>query len=830
MKSRNIFLRMILSASGVAFANGFALPAYCQSKESSPTETGDIIVTARRVEERLQDVPISMTVFNATALSRRNVTIASDLGAYTPSLSVNQQYGPEKSSYSIRGFNQDLSTAPTVGVYFADVVGVRAQGGTTSGNTVGAGSFIDLQNVQVLKGPQGTLFGRNTTGGAVLLVPRKPSDKLEGHVEVAVGNFDMWRLQGVLNVPVSDSVRVRASVERQSRDGYMHNVSGTSSSNYNDINYFYGRLSIVVDFSPTIENYTIGTYSNSFTHGYGARLTVCNNSLTPSATDIRWIPAGAACAQLARQNARGDGPLDVDIENSNPYLKIRQWQVINTTRWTASDNLTIKNIASYGQFREKMKLNQLNSNLIDPPFFFPLPAGTKFQPVVIDTPPGGNNASESTFTDELQFQGSAVDGRLKWQAGGYLEFSRPQGFNRLRAGIFLNCTSPATLQCTDPLGFGQISDASSKYSFDNHGLYTQATFAITRKISLTGGFRYTFDKINAVSESTQIRFLPAGGTVQTCYDLLHFHQPVTDTAAALLPKFVTNPSQCHYETSTKSNRPTWMVDLEYRPTDTLMVYGKYSRGYRQGGVNLTNVGLDTWQPEKVDAYEIGAKTSFDGSVHGYFNVAAFYNNFRNQQIFANLIADTLRTGISGGAGIINAGKSRIQGIEVDASLSPLKGLTFDLGYTFLDTKVISITPPAAVFPYIAISPNAREGQPLTLSPKNRLSLSGTYSVPLGRDAGKLSLGATYVHTDSSIADTQALPVVGLLPATDLLNLNVTWENAMGGPVDLAFFATNVTNQIYPVNVNGAYTGFGYESLLMAPPRMWGLRVRYKFGE
>lgn len=318
--------------------------------------------------------------------------------------------------------------------------------------------------------------------------------------------------------------------------------------------------------------------------------------------------------------------------------------------------------------------------------------------------------------------------------------------------------------------------------------------------------------------------------MQTCYDLLHFHQPVTDTAAALLPKFVTNPSQCHYETSTKSNRPTWMVDLEYRPTDTLMVYGKYSRGYRQGGVNLTNVGLDTWQPEKVDAYEIGAKTSFDGSVHGYFNVAAFYNNFRNQQIFANLIADTLRTGISGGAGIINAGKSRIQGIEVDASLSPLKGLTFDLGYTFLDTKVISITPPAAVFPYIAISPNAREGQPLTLSPKNRLSLSGTYSVPLGRDAGKLSLGATYVHTDSSIADTQALPVVGLLPATDLLNLNVTWENAMGGPVDLAFFATNVTNQIYPVNVNGAYTGFGYESLLMAPPRMWGLRVRYKFGE
>ena len=158
----------------------------------------EIIVTARRVEESLQDVPISMTVLSPEQITDRNIVVAADLATYTPSLSVNQRYGAEKSTFAIRGFNQDQSTAPTVGVYFADVVGVRAQGGTTSGNTVGAGSFTDLQNVQVLKGPQGTLFGRNTTGGAVLLVPQQPQDTLGGYVEATGGDYDMRRVQAAL--------------------------------------------------------------------------------------------------------------------------------------------------------------------------------------------------------------------------------------------------------------------------------------------------------------------------------------------------------------------------------------------------------------------------------------------------------------------------------------------------------------------------------------------------------------------------------------------------------------------------------------------------------
>src|SRR5439155_11775835 len=176
---------------------------------------------ARRKEELLQDVPISITVFNQEQLTNRNIVIASDLGAYTPSLAVNQRFGPEKATFSIRGFVQENATSPSVGVYFADVVVPRAQGGTASGNSLPAGSFMDLQNVQVLKGPQGTLFGRNTTGGAVLVVPNKPTDRFEGNVELSAGDYNMIRIQSVLNVPISDKLKIRLAVDRNARDGYM---------------------------------------------------------------------------------------------------------------------------------------------------------------------------------------------------------------------------------------------------------------------------------------------------------------------------------------------------------------------------------------------------------------------------------------------------------------------------------------------------------------------------------------------------------------------------------------------------------------------------------
>src|SRR5262249_4998304 len=157
-----------------------------------------------RMEERLQDVPISITVFNSQQLANNNITSAKDLAIYTPSLSTNNRYGADNTTWTIRGFTQEQRTTATVGTYFADVVAPRGSGTTQGGDGAGPGMLFDLANVQVLKGPQGTLQGRNSTGGAVLLVPQKPADKFEGYAEATGGNFGLRRFQGVVNVPIND--------------------------------------------------------------------------------------------------------------------------------------------------------------------------------------------------------------------------------------------------------------------------------------------------------------------------------------------------------------------------------------------------------------------------------------------------------------------------------------------------------------------------------------------------------------------------------------------------------------------------------------------------
>src|SRR5690606_5950831 len=190
------------------------------AQDAGAVDDDAIVVTARRFEERLQDVPISISVFNQEQLTNRNIANSTDLAAYTPSLTVNSRYGPDKASFAIRGFSQDLNTLPSVGVYLAEVVAPRLSSNITSGNGAGVGSMFDLQNVQVLKGPQGTLFGRNTTGGAILLVPQRPTDRVEGYIEGTYGNYDATRVEAVLNLPLADTFKVRAGVDWNKRDGY----------------------------------------------------------------------------------------------------------------------------------------------------------------------------------------------------------------------------------------------------------------------------------------------------------------------------------------------------------------------------------------------------------------------------------------------------------------------------------------------------------------------------------------------------------------------------------------------------------------------------------
>jgi iron complex outermembrane receptor protein len=855
-------IRQTLLATSAFIGILNATPALAQGT----IDTGEIIVTAQRVEQRLQDVPISITVMDTRQLSNRNITIANDLATYTPSLSSNERYGPEKSSFSLRGFNQDNNTAPTVGVYFAEVVGVRAQGGTTSGNSVGAGAFMDLANVQILKGPQGTLFGRNTTGGAILLTPKKPTGQFEGFIEGSLGNYDMKRVQGAVNIPVNDSLRIRLSGDRMTRDGYLINKSGIGPRDLNDRDYYALRLSVVADLTPNLENYTIVQYSKSQTSGFSSRIVGYDPSRGAGSAGLT---GSGAAIQLARQNARGDSFYDIESAVLDPYSHIEQWQIINTTTWRATDNITIKNIASYGEFREKGNFDLYASNFQTGPagyagLGFLIPANTRYKYIELDGQPGQSLAAQSTATEELQLQGTLGDGKLVYAIGGYLEFSRPLGLSAGRTGIFLNCTDVQNLVCANPLNIGSISESRTKMDFDNHGIYAQATYKITDQLALTGGIRYTIDTQRGTTLSTRASLATAatpGATLDPTG--AYITRQCTDTFRHNIG-VIQDLNQCRTDIRNRSTAPTWVINLEYKPTEDVLLYGKWSRGYRQGGINFTNPGLETWNPEKLNSYEVGAKTSFHGTVSGYLNLAGFYNKLTDSQVFAGLISGT--PSVAGGAAIVNAGKARSYGVEVDGSITFFNSLRFDAGYAYLNTKIESLASQAELLPllvgtpFIGINPTAFTGTPFTLSPKHKLNLTGTYTLPLPEKVGRLSVSGTLLYQSSQIANggmpascgptkttDTTVPTapgsavssswcfapntvpLGVLPGRTLVNLNVNWDNIGGMPIDGAFFVTNLTKKTYFVNTGGGFTSAAFGDVQVGEPRTWGFRLKYRFG-
>jgi iron complex outermembrane receptor protein len=813
-------------------------PAFAQESADGMKGAGDIVVTARRVDERLQDVPISITVFNQEQLQNRNIANSTDLGNYTPSLAINSRYGPDKSSFAIRGFSQDLNTLPTVGVYFAEAAAPRLNSNITSGNGAGVGAMFDLQNIQVLKGPQGTLFGRNTTGGAILIVPQRPTHDLEGYVEGTIGNYDARRLQAVLNLPLADTFSVRLGVDRYKRDGYVKSLSGIGPKDFNDIDYIAARLSVLAELTPALENYTIFTYSKSDTNGPLPKTALCNRTGAGTGKDGNISSALTAirlanCAALDRQ--AGYGYHEAENSNPDPFVKNRTWQAINTTTWQASDTLTIKNIVSYGEAQESYSINVLGDNI-------PTPLSITYPGI------GKPQGSQYSFTEELQFQGKTADERLIWQAGFYMERSNPLGKQEQWSSVFARCTDIYAFKCavnqiTTPAGAvvtagSSVSVARNNYFFRNNAVYAQATYRFTDQLSLTGGARYTWDRGETTGDGYTAVPTPSGPASAnfTCA------QKRNPNGTVITGPNLPTDGTCFRQFVQKSDKPTWLIDLDYKPTDDILVYAKYARGYRGGGVNQTAIGNERWEPEKLDTYEIGFKSTFSGAVRGSLNIAAFYNDFSNQQVTLSIPNCTGRPTCSpvGVAGIQNVGRSRIKGVEVDASVEPFTGLRFDVGYAYLDGKVKSSNPPPCNNEaYNCIDAvYLQAGDRLPLSPKNRISVTGTYALPVDDSLGRISLGATFVHTDSQYMqhfadhafEIGAIPFnSSILPSTDLLTLNFNWNGIAGSPIDLALFATNVTGDKYNVATTGNLATTGADFVLLGEPRVYGLRLKYRFG-
>ena len=876
MKIHNHYRGALLAASALTFV---AAPAFAQGADED--ELGnDIIVTAQRMEERLQDVPISITVLDSTALANNNITSAKDIATYTPSLVTNNRYGADNTTWTIRGFTQEQRTTATVGTYFADVVAPRGSGATQGGDGAGPGAMFDLANVQVLNGPQGTLFGRNSTGGAVLLVPNKPTDEAGGYVEASIGDYDLRRGQAVINIPLADTFKVRLGVDKMKRDGYLKNAGRIGFGPYGNaggsVDYTAARLSIIADLTPNLENYTIATYSESESTGVIPGIYKCFNA--------------TLCEQKTRQDNLGKFAVSNPLPDSGS--KTEQWQFINTTTWQASDNLTVKNIFSYGEYRGKLNLDLFGFYSLIPG----VPRGTEGNPsqvrpfVFTHAAPNSYTNAQSSFVEEIQVQGKAADGALTWQGGLYYEANRPLGSSGVQTATFTPCVDSASLNCTPFAGLGAISLGRLNYqitetSFTGKAAYFQASYELNEMLKFTGGIRYTQDKMHSNFQTVDIRlgnFITASPTAPKIYNgevltatTVRDFVACGNTVAFGAQGSATNPymplgsqySICKQGPNApggarvpgvKSDAVTWLLGVDFKPMDDVLLYAKWSRGYRQGGVApFAADQLQTYGPEKVDTYEIGGKASWRGFLPGYFNIAGFYNDFSDQQLQIGLSCIPV-SACAQTTAILNAGKSRLSGFEAELGLNPFQGFRISAAWSHLSTKVKEISDVAPVIralglPFTDIRPIA-VGSVLPNSIPDKIVGNASFTLPLPESVGKITIGGTLVYqskyrvvSDSSttvltgagfpFCGSASIPSPatgcstvgnGILPSATYGNVNVTWADIGGMPVDATFFVTNVTNEVVQLHANLQETQ-GAMTTIVGEPRMWGVRVKVRFG-
>jgi iron complex outermembrane receptor protein len=755
-------------ASAGGFSAGGTDAQSSAPKEGDATKLEEITVTARRREESLFSVPVAVTGLSSTDIRARGIQTAEDLQNFVPSLNVSSSVTRDDYTFSLRGMGPTGGSGPGavlagggtgVVTYFADV--------PTSG--AGPGLFYDLESVQVAAGPQGTLFGKNTTGGAVLFVPKKPVNDFEGFVEYGMGNYHMKTATALVNVPlVDDKVLLRVAAQFLDRDGFtIDRGPFFAGKDYDNRDYWALRASLLLRPFNNLENTTIFSALHSEGNGDGFVLTAAN-------------PAGGFGSLLSpilsEQQASG---IRSTALSANEIDRRYNYGIINTTRWSISEQWQFKNIFSYQVQKWR------NSEDVD---------GTSL--VLDDLVPVGQgwHTQVGTYTEEPQIQGTALDDHLKITAGAYYE----DGHN----------LAPQPYQVQVALGNFLINQVDQTNAERSRGLYAQTTYDLGGLYStldglkLTTGYRYTWDNYSYGIAS----FSPSLGGA--CL-----------TSAGSYPD-----SDCAFSASGQSGGSSWTLGLDYQ-LPAALVYLRSGRGYVPGGFNpsfgFTAGGVDSPQfrfaPESVIDVELGIKSQFEiAGAPAQVTADIFHSDYTNIQRY---VSEVLPGGIASNF-TANASEAEIEGFEFQGSIAPVTGLTLTATYSYNHGKYTKIDPAAA--PSLI-------GVPFAYLPENKASLGVTYKLPLMRDSGEYSLGLFYSY-QSRFFDAPSVQPFDYIEGYGLLNARVDWNHIFQSSFDASFFMTNVTNKVYRVGQYNDLVANGYITSFYGEPRMWGAQLRYRFGK
>jgi len=772
------YVLLFLAGKGVALAD-----TEQQKPTSTVTVLEEVIVSARRREESLQSTPIAVSSFTMDDMTQRNLTNLMDLSEFSPNVfaaSTARGGGGPSANVYIRGVGQDdflFTTDPGVGIYIDGVYYPRTIGGVMD--------LLDLERVEILRGPQGTLFGKNTIGGAINVVSAKPTGETGGYAEVIVGSFDRLDARGSFDFTlVEDRLFTKVSFSTRNRDGYGDRFDFSIGDKIDeglgniDQSAVRGALrwlasdSVTVDFSADYSTYdqnsipTIVTLINTETAGGASQLWnafVGGPAGTPY--DARYVIPGNV------EDSYSTGPNKASFDG---------WGVNGTVVWDISSTLSFKSITAYREFDARFGRDGDGS---------PLP--------IVST---DNTQKQDQFSQEFQLFGDAFDDKFHWQAGVFYfdEYGLDLNDVRLVSGLYGALEGlPGPIDGspldspTAPGGPGNPINPFLDLDFDifnqinikSMAVFAQGTWDFTDRWSATAGLRYSKDKKDYTLEHKRIN---SGA----------FIVPLTSI-----------------DDSWKATTP--MGSIQYQWTDDLMVYGSIAEGFKSGGFNgrpIDSALVESFEPEFVTSYEIGFKSEL-ANRRVRLNVAAFFMNYTDMQV------NSISFSESTGSVILrtdNIGSAETKGIELELQAVPTEGLELGFNLAYLDFQITKLDPTV-----VGISINNKQVR----SPKWSGSTYLQYHWTLQNNA-LLRVRGDWAYEDDSFSDIVNTPSI-IRKAHSTLNARLSYLMPNSG-WEIALLGTNLTNERYIDNGSSDIGPFGFSEAVYNRPREWGVMVKKTF--
>lgn len=839
--SRGIHSVRSLSASLAAGVALIALTATSALAQGAPQETetaddgsiGEIIVTAQKRSENVQGVPISITAFTAESLASRGISDVTAMGNLAPNVSLDAgtPFSGSSSVLSafIRGIGQNdfaFNLDPGVGVYLDGVYLARSVGANQD--------LLDVERVEILKGPQGDLFGRNTIGGAISIVTRRPAKEFGGKLEVTAGRFNRIDVKGAVNIPISDTVLSSLSFATKNNGGYQKliNFPGFANGKIADAFPSFGtnhpssfggesqyslRGKLLWEATPDISVTLTGHYLHQDNNGVAS--TVIKTHTNPADRSNVFGPlyngclAGAlppfamagVCNNILYGTSIGglgltnpslfygdqfiSSNIDQTYATGNSFSRLRNFGGSLAIDWDLG-SAQLKSVTGYRELHWQSAQDEDGS---------PLP--------ILQT---SFDMNQKQFSQELQLTGDAMQDRLTYVLGLYY-FNESGNLHDL---------------VTFPAGLLQI-DGQNFLSTKNYAAYAHLNYKISDTLSVTLGGRYTHEnkRFTGLQQDANGFFYKMNGY----YTVNPGSQAALCASGQAAPSLIGIPAGvfCYPNPAVPTqvyplapaggfkqsfNNFSPKVGLEFKPTEGVMIYGSFSKGYKTGGwtTRLTapqpaGTPAPSFGPEKATTWELGVKSEF-ADRKAQLNLSSFYTKYRGIQL--NFQVGTSPT-------LQNAGTAEIYGFEAEFLARPVPDLTLSAGVGYTHARYTELSPFVT-----GVTLNSR----LPKTPEWKFTFSPQYRIDLGGH-GDVMLSADYTHTTSLFNDTENSPLIAR-PATDMVNSSITYR-APDKKWELAFGVTNLTEERYLTVGQGQIAG-GVTYGTYNRPREWNVTGRINF--